>query len=146
LKLDKLFEGVSLIGDYSDKIKDQILAQGEVLAAKLLVFLLNEKAFLKLADTRDLIVTDSNFGDAQPLDAVSKKNTIQVFKENKDSVLVFTGFIGSNTKQETTTLGRNGSNYTSLIANYINAEELQNFTHVDGIYTANPELVLMLKN
>jgi hypothetical protein len=42
----------------------------------------------KLADTRDLIVTDSNFGDAQPLDAVSKKNTIQVFKENKDSVLV----------------------------------------------------------
>jgi aspartokinase len=35
-----------------------------------------------------------------------KKNTIQVFKENKDSVLVFTGFIGSNTKQETTTLGK----------------------------------------
>jgi acetylglutamate kinase len=35
-------------------------------------------------------------------------------------------------------LGRNGSNYTaSLVANYINAEELQNFTHVDGIYTAN---------
>jgi aspartokinase len=53
-------------------------------------------------------VTDSNFGDAQ-LDAVSKKNTIQIFKENKDSVLVFTGFIGSNTKQETTTLGRNGN-------------------------------------
>jgi hypothetical protein len=43
---------------------------------------------IKLADTRDLIVTDSNFGDAQPLDAVSKKNTIQIFKENKDSVLV----------------------------------------------------------
>jgi hypothetical protein len=43
-------------------------------------------------------------------------------------------------------LGRNGSNYTaSLVANYINAEELQNFTHVDGIYTANPELVLDAK-
>jgi aspartokinase len=42
-------------------------------------------------------------------------------------------------------LGRNGSNYTaSLVANYINAEELQNFTHVDGIYT-NPELVLDAK-
>jgi uridylate kinase len=37
-------------------------------------------------------------------------------------------------------------NYTaSLVANYINAEELQNFTHVDGIYTANPELVLDAK-
>jgi aspartate kinase len=142
-KLDKLFEGVSLIGDYSDKIKDQVLAQGELLSAKLIVFLLNQKNILaKLADTRELIITDSNFGDAQPLDAISKKNVIQVFKENKDAVLVLTGFIGSNAKQETTTLGRNGSNYTaSLIANYINAEELQNFTHVDGIYTANPELV-----
>jgi aspartokinase/homoserine dehydrogenase 1 len=34
-------------------------------------------------------------------------------------------------------LGRNGSNYTASLVNYINAEELQNFTHVDGIYTAN---------
>jgi aspartokinase len=85
----------------------------------------------KLADTRDLIVTDSNFGDAQPLDAVSKKNTIQILKKIKIQSS-FTGFIGSNTKQETTTLGRNGS-IIPLIANYINAEELQNFTHVDGI-------------
>jgi aspartokinase/homoserine dehydrogenase 1 len=46
---------------------------------------------------------------------------------------VITGFIGSNTKQETTTLVETG-NYASLVANYINAEELQNFTHVDGIY------------
>jgi aspartate kinase len=142
-KLDKLFEGVSLIGDYSVKIQDQILAQGEVLSAKLLVFLLNQKGIpAKLADTRELIITDSNFGDAQPLDAISKKNVIQIFNENKEAVLVITGFIGSNVKHETTTLGRNGSNYTaSLIANYINAEELQNFTHVDGIYTANPALV-----
>jgi aspartokinase len=41
----------------------------------------------KLADTRELIITDSNFGDAQPLEAVSKKNVIQIFNENKDSVL-----------------------------------------------------------
>jgi aspartate kinase len=111
------------------------------------VFLLNQKGIpAKLADTRELLITDSNFGDAQPLDAISKKNIIQIFNENKDSVLVITGFIGSNDKHETTTLGRNGSNYTaSLVANYINAEELQNFTHVDGIYTANPELVLDAK-
>ena len=88
-KLDKLFEGVSLIGDYSVKIQDQILAQGEVLSAKLVVFLLNQKGIsAKLADTRELIITDSNFGDAQPLDTISKKNIIQIFKENKDSVLV----------------------------------------------------------
>ncbi|OCB75167.1 bifunctional aspartate kinase/homoserine dehydrogenase I [Flavobacterium crassostreae] len=146
-KLDQLFEGVRLIGDYSAKTKDQVLAQGEVLSAKLLVFLLQQKGIpAKLADTRELIITDSNFGDAQPLEALSKKNVIQVFNENKESVLVITGFIGSNAQHETTTLGRNGSNYTaSLIANYSNAEELQNYTHVDGIYTANPELVLDAK-
>jgi aspartokinase/homoserine dehydrogenase 1 len=57
---------------------------------------------------------------------------------------VITGFIGSmiSTKPQ---LWVETSNYTaSLVANYINAEELQNFTHVDGIYT-NPELVLDAK-
>jgi aspartokinase len=58
---------------------------------------------------------------------------------------VITGFIGSNDKHETTTLVETGNYTASLVANYINAEELQNFTHVDGIYTANPELVLDAK-
>jgi aspartate kinase len=142
-KLDKLFEGVSLIGDYSIKTKDQVLAQGEVIAVKFLVHLLNQRNIpAKQADTRELIITNSNFGDAQPDDEVSKRNVTKIFEDNKEVVLVFTGFIGSNSEQETTTLGRNGSNYTaSLLANYVNAVELQNFTHVDGIYTANPELV-----
>jgi aspartokinase len=49
---------------------------------------LNRKGIpAKLADTRELIITDSNFGDAQPLEAVSKKNVIQIFNENKDLVL-----------------------------------------------------------
>lgn len=142
-KLDKLFEGVSLIGDYSDKIKDQVLSQGELLSAKLIAAVLVEKGInARFTDARELIKTDSKFGDAQPLEQVSKKNVIQFFKENKESVNIITGFIGSNSKNEATTLGRNGSNYTaSLIANYLNAEELQNYTHVDGIYTANPDLV-----
>jgi aspartokinase len=48
------------------------------------------------------------------------------------------GFYWFKCKTRNYYFGRNGSNYTaSLVANYINAEELQNFTHVDGIYTAN---------
>ncbi|OXB09016.1 bifunctional aspartate kinase/homoserine dehydrogenase I [Flavobacterium plurextorum] len=142
--LDKLFEGVSLIGDYSKKIKDQILSKGELLSAKLLTAILLEKGIpANFVDTRDLLKTDSKFGDAQPLEQLSKKNVINYFKEhNGSTVNIVTGFIGSNNNNDTTTLGRNGSNYTaSLIANYLNAEELQNFTHVDGIYTANPDLV-----
>ncbi|NDP25970.1 MAG: bifunctional aspartate kinase/homoserine dehydrogenase I [Flavobacterium sp.] len=141
--LDKLFEGVSLIGDYSEKIKDQVLAQGEILSAKLITAVLQDKGIAaRFADTRELLKTDSNFGDAQPLEQISKKNIISYFKENSDIINVITGFIGSNNLGDTTTLGRNGSNYTaSLIANYVDAEELQNYTHVDGIYTANPDLV-----
>jgi aspartokinase/homoserine dehydrogenase 1 len=141
--LEKLFEGVSLIGDYSSKIKDQILSIGEVLSAKLLTaILLKNGVTARFADSRELIKTDSKFGDAQPIEHASKKNVVQYFKENEDAVNIVTGFIASNAKNVTTTLGRNGSNYTaSLIANYLNAEELQNYTHVDGIYTANPDLV-----
>lgn len=142
--LEKLFEGVSLIGDYSNKIKDQILSKGELLSAKLLTAILIKNGInAKFADSRELIKTDSKFGDAQPLEQLSKKNVVQYFKENKDvAVNIITGFIGSNINNDATTLGRNGSNYTaSLIANYIDAEELQNYTHVDGIYTANPDLV-----
>jgi aspartokinase len=87
-----LFELRYLIGDYSVKIQDQILAQGEVLSAKLIVFLLNHRGIPgKLADT----VTDSNW-NGETLDAVSKKNIIQIFNENKEAILVITGFIGSN--------------------------------------------------
>nr|WP_199000891.1 bifunctional aspartate kinase/homoserine dehydrogenase I [Flavobacterium sp. ASV13] len=142
--LEKLFEGVSLIGDYSNKIKDQILSKGELLSAKLLTAILKEKGVpANFVDSRELLKTDSKFGDAQPLEQLSKKNVINYFKEhNGTTVNIVTGFIGSNNNNDTTTLGRNGSNYTaSLIANYLNAEELQNFTHVDGIYTANPDLV-----
>ena len=142
--LDKLFEGVSLIGDYSNKIKDQILSKGELLSAKLLTAILLEKGIpANFVDSRALLKTDSKFGDAQPLEQLSKKNVINYFKQhNGSTVNIVTGFIGSNNNNDTTTLGRNGSNYTaSLIANYLDAEELQNFTHVDGIYTANPDLV-----
>ncbi|WP_091408178.1 bifunctional aspartate kinase/homoserine dehydrogenase I [Aquimarina amphilecti] len=142
--LDKLFEGVSLLGDYSKRIKDQVLSQGEVISAKLLTHILKEKGInANFTDSRELIKTDGKFGEAQPLDKLSKENVVKHFKKyNGTTVNIVTGFIASNTKNETTTLGRNGSNYTAaLLANYLDAEELQNFTHVSGIYTANPDLV-----
>ncbi len=142
--LVKLFEGVALLGDYSLKIKDQVLAYGEVLSAKLLTQILLEKGIkARFVDTRKLIKTDSNFGDAKVLDSLSKENVIREFaKQDVDTVSVATGFIASNELNETTTLGRNGSNYSAaLLANYLNAEELQNYTHVDGIFTANPDFV-----
>ncbi|ULC59288.1 bifunctional aspartate kinase/homoserine dehydrogenase I [Flaviramulus sp. BrNp1-15] len=144
LILEKLFEGVSLLRDYSKKTKDEILAQGELLSIKLVSEILNQRNVKAQAtDARQLIKTDDVFGNAQPISQLSKDNVKQYFKQNNgDTVNVVTGFIASNTKNETTTLGRNGSNYTAaLLANFLDAEELQNYTHVSGIYTANPDLV-----
>jgi bifunctional aspartokinase / homoserine dehydrogenase 1 len=142
-RLEKLLEGVSLLGDYSKRVKDQILAIGELISARYLTHLLNEKGIkANFVDTRSLIKTDDNFGNAQPIDAISKMNVINFFKQQPEGINIVTGFIASTVNNETTTIGRNGSNYTaSLLANYLNASEFQNYTHLDGIYTANPELV-----
>ncbi|MCG8753202.1 aspartate kinase, partial [Tenacibaculum finnmarkense] len=141
--LEKFFEGVFLLGDFSPKIKDEILAQGELLSAKTVTELLTQKGIsVKITDARKLLKTDANFGNAQPIIKISKENVQKYFKKNNNTVTIVTGFIASNLKGETTTLGRNGSNYTaSLFANFLNADELQNYTHVDGIFTANPDLV-----
>ncbi|CAL2102055.1 Aspartokinase [Tenacibaculum sp. 190130A14a] len=143
-RLEKLFEGVSLLGDYSNKIKDEVLAQGELLSIKTVAELLEQKGInANPTDARILLKTDENYGNAQPIIGLSKENVNAHFqKHNGNTVNIITGFIASTVKNETTTLGRNGSNYTaSLLANYLDAEELQNYTHVDGIFTANPDLV-----
>ena len=140
----KIFEGVKLLGDYSKKIKDEVLAQGELISVKTVASILIEKGIKANAtDSRLLIKTDDVFGNAQPNSKISKGHVVDYFKANNGATVnIVTGFIGSNTANQTTTLGRNGSNYTaSLLASFLNAEELQNYTHVNGIYTANPDLV-----
>ncbi|MCW5516106.1 bifunctional aspartate kinase/homoserine dehydrogenase I [Muriicola sp. Z0-33] len=142
--LVQLFEGVALLGDYSDKIKDQVLSYGELISAKLITkLLIGHGVNAKLMDSRKLIKTDSTFGNAKLLEEISKENVLREFsKLDDETVPIVTGFIASNTANETTTLGRNGSNYTAaLLANFLDAEELQNYSHVDGIFTANPDLV-----
>jgi homoserine O-acetyltransferase len=142
--LARLFEGVSLLGDYSPKIKDEVLAYGELISGKLVTKLLIGKGIkAKMLDSRDLITTDDTYGDAKVIEALSKERILIEFsKLPSESVAVITGYIGATEDGSTTTLGRNGSNYSAaLFANFLDAEELQNYTHVDGIFTANPDYV-----
>ena len=142
--LVRLLEGVAMLGDYSPKIKDQVLAYGEIISGKLITKLLIGLGInAKLIDSRNLIKTDDTYGDARVLEELSLENVTKEFaRHSSDEVAVITGFIASTADNQTTTLGRNGSNYTaSLLANFLDAAELQNYTHVSGIYTANPELV-----
>jgi hypothetical protein len=120
------------------------LAQGELMSAKLVTALLKRKGLEStFVDSREIFKTDAVVGNAQIINSVSEKLTRDRFATiPPNHVVVVTGFIASTEKGDTTTLGRNGSNYSAaLLANYLNASELQNYTHVDGIFTANPELV-----
>jgi len=142
--LDEIFRGVSLLGDYSEKVKDQVLAQGEILSAKLITHLLIKSGIkANFVDSRALIKTDNQYGIAQLIEGVSEKKVVEFYKQNNGNIThIITGFIASNLNGNTTTLGRNGSNYTAaLLANFLNASEFQNYTHVNGIFTANPDLV-----
>ena len=142
--LFSLLQGIRLVGDYSLKTKDQVLAFGELISARVLTELLLKEGLQAIrVDARELIKTDTRFGDAQVDYPLSEENVTRFYHSLKPGdIPVITGFIASNQKNETTTLGRNGSNYTaSLLANFLNADELQNYTHVDGIFTADPGLV-----
>lgn len=140
----RILEGVSLTRDFSAKIKDELLSYGELISGKMVCSLLNSfgtKA--QLLDSRALIKTDDAFNNAKVDESQSKENVMRNFKNlDPEVVPVVTGFIASNSKGATTTLGRNGTNYTAaLLANFLDARELVNYTHVDGIFTADPNLV-----
>lgn len=146
--IENILKDIWLNQDNSNKIQDLLLAQGELISSKVITEILNqngnEAVFI---DSRNLIKTDSNFGAANVNETLTENAIINHFEKiNSKKLIVLGGFIGSNENEETTTLGRNGSNLTAaLVAKYTNAEEFLNFTHVDGIYTTNPEWVSTAK-
>ncbi len=143
-RLEQIFQGVLLTGDYTAKTRDFVLAQGELLSVKLIAKLLNNSNRKAIAiDSRQFFITDNSFGEARVLKKESKLRTLEFFEQlDEDTVGIVTGFIAATKQNETTTLGRNGSNYSaSLLANFLNAEKVKSYTHVDGIFTANPALV-----
>ena len=89
-------------------------------------------------DTRQVIKTDENFGSARVEKKETYQNIINYF-ENHNEVQIVTGFIGSTSKDETTTLGRGGSDLTaSLLAAALKAQELEIWTDVNGVMSADP--------
>ncbi|MBW7869750.1 MAG: bifunctional aspartate kinase/homoserine dehydrogenase I [Flavobacteriia bacterium] len=142
--LQKLFEGVSLIADYSPKIRDLVLAQGELISIKVLSEQFSKRNINAIpVDSRKIFLADENYGNAVADEQKSALKTKELFsKFDKNSIPVVSGFIASTQKGDTVTLGRSGSNYSAaLLAKFVKAKELRNYTHVDGIFTANPDWV-----
>src|SRR5690606_16499096 len=146
--IENILQGVSLIQDFSPKVQDLLVAQGELISSKVVTqLLLNQDLQATFLNSTQLIKTDAYFTAANVNETLTELAIQTEFKKLTDKkLIVLGGFIGSTAENDITTLGRNGSNLTAaLIANYTQAEEFLNFTHVDGIYTANPEWVASAK-
>ena len=104
--LEKLLEGVSLLKDYSPKTKDLVLAQGELMSAKIVSALLQRKGVKsRFVDSREIFKTDAVVGNAQIINEVSEAKTRALFATiPADTVAIVTGFIAATEKGDTTTL------------------------------------------
>lgn len=92
-------------------------------------------------DARQLIVTDDRFGSARWIESETQRH-VEAFFADFHSVAVITGFIGSTLDGTTTTLGRGGSDFTAgILGACLKAEEIQIWTDVDGIMTADSKAV-----
>ncbi|AXT21305.1 bifunctional aspartate kinase/homoserine dehydrogenase I [Flavobacteriaceae bacterium AU392] len=142
-ELRSILQGIYLINEFSNKTKDRILSFGELLSSFIISeSLKNETSNSQLKDSRELILTDSNFTKAELLFEKTEKNIQDYFGLNSKQITVMPGFISRNKKGDTTTLGRDGSDYSAaIIAGALNASILEIWTDVNGMYTANPKIV-----
>ena len=141
-ELEDLLKGVSLIREISTRTSDLIVSFGERLSTTLIHEILNAQGIdCQYLDARKVIRTDATFGIASVDFAVTNRQIQEHFSKTK-SLQLITGFIGSTEKGETTTLGRGGSDYTgSIFGAALNAEEIEIWTDVDGMMTADPRKV-----
>jgi aspartate kinase len=146
-KLEKMLYGISLVRDTSSRTTDFILSFGEQLSTLTMANLLSSYEFKAeyLTGGQAGIVTDDNFGSAEPIHRMTEENLRKKILPllSAGVIPIVTGFIASTFRtNEMITLGRGGSDYTaSLIATAIGAKEVILWTDVDGIMTADPRLV-----
>jgi aspartokinase/homoserine dehydrogenase 1 len=141
--LETLLDGCFLLGELSPRTADTILSFGELLSSFIIAEALKQN--LKSSsykDSRELIKTNATFGKASVNFEVSNRLIQDYFANNDAKVVLLPGFIGATEDGITTTLGRGGSDYSAaILASALAVDELEIWTDVNGMYTANPKLV-----
>jgi aspartokinase/homoserine dehydrogenase 1 len=141
-ELHDILHGVYLVRELSSRTLDFLSGHGEVLSAKIIAhYFKSLKMGAAFLDARTVIKTDENFGSARVDFNLTNRNIREYFKKSK-SIEIITGFVASTHKDEMTTLGRGGSDYTAAIFGAaVDAKEIQIWTDVDGVMTADPRKV-----
>ncbi len=142
---ENLCSGFSLVREVTPRAMDTLSSLGEVMSATLVAAILRSRGLLAEAvDATELIVTDDNFGNANPLaDETNSRTRARLAGLRRRGVVpVVTGFRGATRDGLCTTLGRGGSDYSAtLVGAALDVDEVWIWTDVDGVMTADPRLV-----
>ena len=142
-ELEELLQAIYNLQELSLQAKDLVLSYGERCSA----FMVSQIAkkdihYAEFADAVQFIKTDSNFGQAKINNQLTEFLIKDFYAAKVDKMLFVTGFIASNDANKVTTLGRGGSDYTAaILGSALNAKEIQIWTDVNGMMTADPRMV-----
>ncbi|MFW6292466.1 MAG: aspartate kinase, partial [Spirochaetota bacterium] len=140
-ELEELLHGVHLVRECTPRTLDLIVGFGERLNCTIIAAAMARRGLAsRYVDAREIIRTDDTHGSA----AVDFARSYELIAANLDGddLPVVTGFIAATTNGVTTTLGRNGSDYTaSIVGAGVQASAIEIWTDVDGVYSADPRFV-----
>lgn len=144
-EFERFCRSFAVLGEVTVRGLDAVSSLGEKLSSAILAALLRARGLrAKAVDATGLIITDDNFGSASPFMEETKARVRQQLLPllEQDIIPVVTGFIGATAGGVTTTLGRGGSDYSAAILGAcLEADEVWIWTDVDGILTADPNIV-----
>lgn len=146
-EMEDICNGILLLQELTARTNDRMASYGEWLSSQIIAAAFQAKGFQAFwVDTRELIITDSNYTAAGVDFSVTNQKITEYFHARKDNLFILPGFIAKDSSGITTTLGRGGSDYTAaILAAALDASVLQIWTDVSGMMTADPRLTTHAK-
>jgi aspartokinase/homoserine dehydrogenase 1 len=146
-EIEDFCNGVFLLKELSLRTKDSITSYGELISSQIFAAKLKSIGIDNTwKDARELIITNSEHGMANVDFVLTDKNIKDYFQEHATGIFIIPGFIGRDKNNNTTTLGRGGSDYTAAIFGAaLQATVVEIWTDVSGMMTADPRLVTNAK-
>lgn len=149
-QLEEIVNVVAILSELSDRSLARIVSHGELLSSALICSVFAERGFsCKYLDAREFIITNNNYLKADPVIGEIKRRVPEVILPLTGSydIMITQGFISSSQEGINTVLGRGGSDYSaSLLGMALNVKEIEIWTDVDGVHTADPRYVKGTKN
>jgi aspartate kinase len=144
-ELGILYKGINYLGELTKRSLDAVSGLGELLSSSIMAALAHARGLkARWLDARQFIITDDNFGRANPFwEELLPRTREAILPLCEQNIVVITqGFIGATRDGAQSTLGRGGSDYSaSIIGVCVDAREIQIWTDVDGMMTADPRVI-----